>query len=108
MGWEYGIKVTPAAKIPEVIERLSNVIIVPENYSIERTPTGFAIVQDHVVWPEVMQLSIEQAAGLEELEDGAQYIYCLFHIGGELASTWLRQMQTETECIDGLSEWFEL
>ncbi|WP_128103086.1 hypothetical protein [Paenibacillus sp. DCT19] len=108
MGWEYGIKVTPAMKIPEVIERLSNVIIVPENYSIERTPTGFAIVQDHAAWPEVMQLSIEQAAGLEEVEDGMQYIYCLFHVGGELASTWLRQMQIETEGLDGMSEWFEL
>ncbi|WP_338540332.1 hypothetical protein [Paenibacillus tundrae] len=108
MGWEYGIKVTPAARIPEVIERLSNVIIVPENYSIERTPTGFAIVQDHPAWPEVMQLSIEQAAALEEVEDGMQYIYCLFHVGDELTSNWLRQMQTETEGLDGMSEWFEL
>ncbi|KQY82732.1 hypothetical protein ASD24_15255 [Paenibacillus sp. Root52] len=107
MGLEYGIKVAPSTKIPEVIERLSSVIIVHENYSIEHTPTGFAIVQDHAAWPEVMQLSIEQAVGLEEVEDGMQYIYCLFHIGGELTSNWLRQMQTETERIDGLSEWFE-
>ncbi|WP_145046693.1 hypothetical protein [Paenibacillus xylanexedens] len=107
MGLEYGIKVAPSTKIPEVIERLSSVITMPAIYRMERTPEGFAVVQDHAAWPEVIQVSIERATGLEELEDGAPYIYCLFHIGGELASTWLRQMQTETERIDELSEWFE-
>ncbi len=34
----------------------------------------------------------------------------LFHIGGELAADWLKQMELETEAhrYDGMLEWFEL
>ncbi|ANY65787.1 hypothetical protein BBD42_04380 [Paenibacillus sp. BIHB 4019] len=110
MGWEYGIKTTNPSILPELVARLADAIHVTEPYRIERYENGFALLQDDPSWPKILQVSIETAAGLEDMTDGEAYVYCLFHIRGELAAGWLKHMERETKAqrYAGRLEWFEL
>ncbi|NMI05730.1 hypothetical protein HF638_17260 [Paenibacillus sp. SZ31] len=108
MGWEYGIRTTQPAILPEVVKRLASSLKFTEVYSLEHQPNGFVLKREDPSWPRALEVWIEEASGLEEIVDGESYIYCLFHIWGEEARSWMQQMERETRQFDSDLIWFEL
>lgn len=108
VGWEYGIRTTKPAILPEVVKRLGDALTFSEMYRLEHYEDGFVLLQEGSSWPEALQVSIEVTSGMDEIVEGELYIYCLFHVGGEFAADWLREMKTAANRDDGALEWFEL
>ncbi|WP_405170345.1 hypothetical protein MHI12_22135 [Paenibacillus sp. FSL H8-0280] len=108
MGWEYGIRTTEPAILPEVVKRLASSLKFTEVYSLEQQANGFVLKREDPSWPRALEVWIEEASGLEEIVDGDSYIYCLFHIWGEEVRSWMDQMERETSQADGGLIWFEL
>ncbi|MDN8588461.1 hypothetical protein Q0V21_06745 [Paenibacillus sp. 11B] len=108
VGWEYGIRTTKPAILPEVVKRLGDALTFSEMYRLEHYEDGFVLLQEGSSWPEALQVSIEVASGMDEIVEGELYIYCLFHVGGEFAADWLREMKTAANRDDCALEWFEL
>ncbi|MDT9720114.1 hypothetical protein QVE09_14450 [Paenibacillus sp. ClWae2A] len=108
MGWEYGIRITESASLPEVVKRLASSLTFTDMYSLEHHANGFVLKCKDSSWPRALEVWIEEASGLEEIVDGELYIYCLFHIWGEEARSWMHQMERETRRVDGGLIWFEL
>lgn len=108
MGWEYGIRTTESAILPEVVKRLASSLKFTEVYSLEHQANGFVLKREDPSWPRALEVWIEKVSGLEEIVDGDSYIYCLFHIWGEEARSWMHQMEQETRQVDGGLIWFEL
>jgi len=107
VGWEYGIRATNPAILPGVVKRLADSLTFSEMYRLEYYEDGFVLLQEGSSWSEALQVSIEVASEMDEVVAGELYIYCLFHIGGEFAADWLRQLKTATNRDDGALEWFE-
>ncbi|QKS56579.1 hypothetical protein HUB98_09680 [Paenibacillus barcinonensis] len=55
-----------------------------------------------------MEVWLEEASDLDEVDDGEHYFYCLFHIWGEEGRAWMKQLQDVTSQYSGMLEWFEL
>ncbi|WP_145323592.1 hypothetical protein [Paenibacillus xylanexedens] len=108
MGWEYGIRTMEPAILPEVVKRLAGALTFTDMYSLEHHANGFVLKREDPSWPRALEVWVEEASGLEETVDGELYIYCLFHIGGEEARSWMQQMERETRQVDGGLTWFEL
>ncbi|MEK4112966.1 hypothetical protein MHH92_22135 [Paenibacillus sp. FSL M7-1414] len=108
MGWEYGIRTTESAILPEVVKRLASALTFTDMYILERFSNGFVLKREDPSWPRALEVWMEEASGLEEIVDGDSYIYCLFHIWGEEARSWMHQMEQETRQFDGGLIWFEL
>ncbi|RAW15159.1 hypothetical protein DC345_14080 [Paenibacillus taichungensis] len=108
MGWEYGIRTTNPVILPRIVKRLADSLTFSDLYKLEHYEDGFALIQEGSSWPEALQVSIEVASEMNKIVEGELYIYCLFHVGGEFAANWLKQMEEATNQDDNELEWFEL
>ena len=77
MGWEYGIRTTEPAILPEVVKRLASSLKFTEVYSLEHQANGFVLKREDPSWPRALEVWIEKASGLEEI-GGWGFVYLLF------------------------------
>ncbi|WP_031461939.1 hypothetical protein [Paenibacillus polymyxa] len=108
MGWEYGIKVANVKDIKALMERLAEALPRIDGYRMQRDENGFVLLQNNSDWPEALQISLEEARNIEDLEDDEPYIYCLFHIGGGDAMRLREGMCRVLEEEKCTADWFEL
>ncbi|AHM67240.1 MULTISPECIES: hypothetical protein [Paenibacillus] len=108
MGWEYGIKVANVKDIKALMERLAEALPRIDGYRMQRDEDGFVLLQNNSDWPEALQISLEEARNIEDLEDDEPYIYCLFHIGGGDAMRLREGMCRVLEEEKCAADWFEL
>ncbi|MGG4501598.1 hypothetical protein [Paenibacillus polymyxa] len=108
MGWEYGIKVANVKDIKALMERLAEALPRIDGYRMQRDKDGFVLLQNNSDWPEALQISLEEARNIEDLEDDEPYIYCLFHIGGGDAMRLREGMCRVLEEEKCAADWFEL
>ncbi|MEE4562875.1 hypothetical protein [Paenibacillus polymyxa] len=108
MGWEYGIKVANVKDIKALMERLAEALPRIDGYRMQRDEDGFVLLQNNSDWPEALQISLEEARNIEDLEDDEPYIYCLFHISGGDAMRLREGMCRVLEEEKCAADWFEL
>lgn len=108
MGWEYGIRTLASVGLTEVMHRLAASLTYSSRYSLEHHPDGFVLLRHDASWPRALEVWLEEASDLDEVDDGEHYFYCLFHIWGEEGRAWMKQLQDVTSQYSGMLEWFEL
>jgi hypothetical protein len=56
MGWEYGIRTTKPAILPEVVKRLAGTLTFTDMYSLEHHSNGFVLKREDPSWPRALEV----------------------------------------------------